>query len=229
MVKHTQKPITPQTLTKLVGYAEIEAAYGIKRRTLERMQDDGRFPRAVQISPNRRAWPLSVVEAWFEQRSRSLSNMAVIQPDDLRPDQIGDAIAKLGARLASTAAGRKIEPSEILGVTVRPTPDQIQTAVDDAAHRSQLIQERLIDALKGLHIAEAFVLVRAFLPPLAKLAEGSLERLTGKSFKLTGSQWREVAMFIINDLLDGEITPPATHPRDVFEAMADDGVLSRLK
>ena len=101
--------------------------------------------------------------------------------------------------------------------------------MNDAAHQAQLVQEKLIEALKGLHMAEAFVLVRAFLPPLAKLAEGSLERLTGKSFKLTETQWREVAMHIVNDLLDGKITPPATHPRDVFEAMADDGVLAKLK
>ena len=55
----------------------------------------------------------------MQQRSRTLTELAVKAPDDLKPEQLADAFVELGARLASTAAGRKIEPGDILGVTVR--------------------------------------------------------------------------------------------------------------
>jgi predicted DNA-binding transcriptional regulator AlpA len=81
---HEPKPLTNAGLPKLVGYKELEEAFGLTRRQLERMQRDGRFPRAIDITGaggNRRAWPLQQVLNWFEERRTCVTRLAVSQPD----------------------------------------------------------------------------------------------------------------------------------------------------
>ena len=54
-------PIKPNHLPQFVGYAEVEAALGVSRRTVERMVREDKFPRPVQLTPNRVGWKVETV------------------------------------------------------------------------------------------------------------------------------------------------------------------------
>jgi predicted DNA-binding transcriptional regulator AlpA len=111
------KPVTDVGLPKLVGYKELEEAFGLTRRQLERMQRDGRFPRAIDITGaggNRRAWPLQQVLDWFEQRRACVTRLAVSQPDKLKPEQVENAAYELAARHISNQLGQPIEGEKVV-------------------------------------------------------------------------------------------------------------------
>ena len=82
-----------------------------------------------------------------------------------------------------------------------------------------------VAAIDDLHIVEAMMLQRAFLPPLRRFADEGLKQL-GIDIAMTDTEWHEAGMLIVERMVNGETLAANTHPRDVVLALADDGVLS---
>lgn len=193
MSKRAPKPSSSPELSKLVTYQELERLYGLSRRQLNRMQRDGRFPLAIQLSANKRAWRLDVVEQWLAERNAKLAASAVTNAADVPDDQIGDAIAELGSRLAG------VSKSDVLGVTVKLTDDQ--QAAMAAARRARV--DSLVATLANLNPIDATVLVRALLPQLAPSMDAILAA-NGIDAKLTPQQWIASVEPILETLFGGD-------------------------
>lgn len=52
---------------RLISRNEVLKRTSLSRATLWRMEGDGRFPKPVQISPNRVAYKEDDVDAWFDK------------------------------------------------------------------------------------------------------------------------------------------------------------------
>ena len=172
------EPVTDAGLPKLVGYKELEEAFGLTRRQLERMQRDGRFPRAIDITGaggNRRAWPLQQVLDWYEERRACMTGLAVSQPDKLKPDQIENAAFDLTARHISNELGESVSRDDVvIGHVRRLSPDE-----SDAATIAQwvalwrAVEERMeqLDQKDSLGVIYGlFPAMRSFLDEQARSA-----------------------------------------------------------
>ena len=126
-----QERVTAAGLPRLIGYGEIEEAFGLSRRQLERMQRDGRFPRAIDITGaggNRRAWPLQEVLDWYEERKGCAIRLAVTQPDKLKREQVEDAAVELSARHMSNILGEKVSADDVvIGSVKQLSPADAET------------------------------------------------------------------------------------------------------
>jgi hypothetical protein len=82
----------------------------------------GKFPKPDGLPTKENRWRLSVVSAWLEQRNAeqiaALGDLAVTDPAKLKPEQVGEAIQKLGARLAAQY-GDQVAAENIAGVIHR--------------------------------------------------------------------------------------------------------------
>ena len=119
-------PIKPNHLPQFVGYAQVETSLGVSRRTVERVVREGKFPRPVQLTPNRVGWKVETVTAWLEERSKGLAARAVANPDELEPDEVAPTLAMLAARLASKEFGQAVSPEQVqLTLSREATNDEV--------------------------------------------------------------------------------------------------------
>ena len=149
-------PIKPKHLPQFVGYAEVEAALGVSRRTVERMVREGKFPMPVQLTPNRVGWKVDTVTAWLDERSKGLAARAVASPDELQPDQVAPAIRELGARLLTEELGENVRPEQ-----VRLLIERTATNEEIADRRAVLLQE--LEELCGHFPLERAIYIMASL------------------------------------------------------------------
>ena len=108
-----QNVAKPQHLPQFVGYSEIERALGVSRRTVERMVREGKFPKPVQLAPNRVGWQVEVVTAWLADRSKGLVAHAVTHPDQLAPDEVAPTMRMLAARLLEQELGEPVRLEQV--------------------------------------------------------------------------------------------------------------------
>jgi len=217
-------------LPRLVGYSELQDKFGLTRRQLERMQRDGRFPLALRLTGdtgNKRAWPLEQVLAWFDEQRAGLVKLAVTNPSAIRDENLPDALEALAGRFIALH-GEQLAPGDVLSVGVqRPLTDEQRAAIaHNAAAEQRALIEGIVQRLDGLHYVEALMLQRAFLAPLRRFADAALTQL-GIQINMTDAEWREAGMLIVDRVINGEMIPTSTHPRDVVETLADDGVLRK--
>jgi predicted DNA-binding transcriptional regulator AlpA len=135
----------PTRLPKLpqyIGYDEVAEALWVHRRTVERMVENGLFPRPEQVSPNRVGWRIEVLLAHLDRTAKALTALAVTNPDDLPPEQLEPAICALGARLLSHESGTTVGPEQ---VTVRFVATG---GSDDLAIERQSLASQLHDICK---------------------------------------------------------------------------------
>lgn len=177
----------------------------------------------------RNVWRVDIVLEWMKGQERAqrakLVQASVRDPAKLPLDDVPDALQQLGARIA-TAQGRQTTPDEIVGVTVKLNADERQAVARAAEQHWQLNAAKLADALEHLHIIEALILARAFLPPLRAVAENSLAQ-AGVPITMSDADWRDAGLLIIDRLLDGNYLPQDAVPRQAADALAADGVLSK--
>lgn len=93
------------SLPKYVGYRDVGDALGVSRRTIERMVREGKFPKPVQLTPNRVGWEDVTVTQWLAERGKGLAARAVTNPEDLSEEQIEDALQSLAAEYILKRAG----------------------------------------------------------------------------------------------------------------------------
>jgi prophage regulatory protein len=55
-------------MTELLHRRDVLRITGLSRSTVDRLERAGRFPRRVQLSPRRVAWPAESVAAWASSR-----------------------------------------------------------------------------------------------------------------------------------------------------------------
>jgi prophage regulatory protein len=55
----------------MLDIKEVARITGLSKSTVNRMVDDGRFPRPVKLSPRRIGWPAVEVKAWVEDKDLS--------------------------------------------------------------------------------------------------------------------------------------------------------------
>ncbi len=56
----------------------------LSRAQLHRLEAAGRFPRAVQISPNKVAYRINEIEAWLRDRPMAVRNRTITPPAKVR-------------------------------------------------------------------------------------------------------------------------------------------------
>ena len=153
-------PIKPNHLPQFVGYAEVGAALGVSRRTVERMVREGKFPMAVQLTPNRVGWKVETVTAWLEDRSKGLVAHAVAHPEDLKPEQLEDQARDLSAQALSKRTGMPVDPANLsLQLTQQLTADEFH-ALEIKEHQFR------IAFLRHLPPDDAAVVVAFLMPQL---------------------------------------------------------------
>lgn len=216
-------------LPRYVGYAEIAEATGIDRRTLQRLIARGNFPKPDALPTKENRWRLEVIAEWLEKRNArqtaALSDLAVTDPAKLKPDQVVDALQQLGARFASIH-GQPVAPESVVGVTYQLTDEQRLVVAHEAAAKQRELIEGIVDRLGGLHFVEALMLQRAFLPPLRRFADEGLKQF-GIDINMSDAEWREVGLLLVDRVINGDVIEPSTHPREVVETLANDGVLAK--
>ncbi len=147
-------------LPRLVGYAEVCDALGVSKSTLERMVREGKFPKPVQLAPNRVGWQVDVVTAWLADRSTGLVAHAVTHPEDLEPDQLEDHARDLAARALSKRTGKPVDATDLsLHLTQHITGDDF-VALETEEHQFRAAY------LAQLPDDEAAVVAATLLPQL---------------------------------------------------------------
>ncbi len=123
------KSVRPQHLPQYVGFAQVQDALSVSRRTVERMVRDGKFPKPIQLSPNRVGWRVEAITQWLAERERSLTAKAVALPEDLSPDEFEMTMKSLAAGYLSSQLGHGVSASEI-SVSIAPRSAPVGQAVD---------------------------------------------------------------------------------------------------
>ena len=150
----------PQHLPQFVGYADVERALGVSRRTVERMVREGKFPKPVQLAPNRVGWQVEVVTAWLADRSKGLVAHAVTHPDQLAPDELAPTIQVLAARLIEQKLGEAVRPEH-----VRLTLSRTATNDELTSCRAKLLEQ--LESLCGHFSSDrCLYLVASLFPAL---------------------------------------------------------------
>ncbi len=155
-------------LPKFVGYAEVGAALGVSRRTVERMVRAGIFPKPVQLAPNRVGWQVEAVEQWLSDSGRRLEARAVSRPEDLEPDQLISEARKLIAQATVKQLGVAVDPDAIASINVSRsmTMGEFQAAeVSEFA----IYSERF----KDIDPQRAFILAAWLFPPIRPFFESA--------------------------------------------------------
>jgi predicted DNA-binding transcriptional regulator AlpA len=104
---------TGNGLPRFVGYSEVTAALGVKRRTVERMVRDRKFPPPVQLSCNRVGWNVDVVLEWLRDREARVVAFSYEDVSEVDAQKLADGTARLGAALLSGISGQRIRPEDI--------------------------------------------------------------------------------------------------------------------
>jgi prophage regulatory protein len=64
---------------------DVMARLGVSRSTIWRLTQSGHFPRSVAISPGRKGWLKSHVDAWIADRLRPEEEIVAQEPGDELP------------------------------------------------------------------------------------------------------------------------------------------------
>ena len=64
-------PMIAAAADRFIGEAECEVLTNLSRPTRWRLERAGRFPKKRRLSPNRKGWLLSEVQAWIADRARA--------------------------------------------------------------------------------------------------------------------------------------------------------------
>lgn len=137
--------VDQRTLPRYVGQSQVAKMPGKSVRTIQRWRegndpDNPPLPKPLRNGRQQWAWRVDDILAWDDKRraaaQRSLIEAAIETPDDIRDDQLPDAIEALGSRLAALH-GDKVAAGDVLGIAVKrqPTPEEtteIQRAIDAA-------------------------------------------------------------------------------------------------
>ena len=119
-------------LVKLVGYIQITEALGVSRSTIERAVKDGELPPSRKIK-SRSVWLASDINAWaralFEGRLNVLANSAVINPEDLSPEQLEGEAVGLVVKAMEKRVGEPVDTDHLgIHVTRRLSADEFEEA-----------------------------------------------------------------------------------------------------
>lgn len=137
----------PQHLPQYVGPAEVCAALGISRSTLDRMRREGGFPVAEKLSPNRVGWRVDVIEEHRSRTGRALVSHARADPAELSPAQLEDAALDAAAQHLSASLGRDVGRDDVvLGVAGSTEGRERISEVLAAAASVEAVLDGLSDA-----------------------------------------------------------------------------------
>lgn len=157
-------PVRHNPLPRYVGYREVCDALGCSRSTMERMVRDGRFPKPVQLSPNRVGWDVSVIEAELATRAKGLAARAVTDPEELAPQELEDEARRLAAAAHHRRTGKTVQPEDFL---LNPVVEEEQFVL-----AQQQAEDVLVQYLAELKIEQAAVAAMLLLPQLRPALRG---------------------------------------------------------
>lgn len=164
---------TDSGLPRLVGYRELEEAFGLKRKQLDRMQADGRFPRAMHITGvggNRRAWELKQVLEWFDAQRNRVTSLAVTDASKLKDEQLSDALSNAATEWARRS-GIALPPGSKLTLDVPLSEEQLAQQLRAAAEARDQSVNQLFDAFARLDQVHAIVVAAGLMPALLPIAQ----------------------------------------------------------
>src|SRR5262245_52325909 len=105
---------TPKGLPRYVGYDEVAASLGVKRRTIERMVRERKFPAPIQLSSNRVGWRVEVVQEWLRDKEARVLASSYVDVSKVDPQKLADGTARLGAAVLSHISGQQVRPEDVL-------------------------------------------------------------------------------------------------------------------
>ena len=188
--------IKPQHLPQFVGYREVQDALGVSRRTVERMVREGKFPRPVQLAPNRVGWLVETVKAWLDERGKGLVARAVANPDDLAPDQLADAAVDLLTRAVGHELGEPIDPAGLHITYAPPSPEVTEEQFADAeAREAALLQQRFA----GLDATRSTIMVAWLFPELREAIAAGTTDIRARAAYLDPRKLGELARQALSD------------------------------
>lgn len=204
----THPTVTKAGLPKLVGYRELEEAFGFSRKQLDRMQKDGRFPRAMHITGaggNRRAWELAAVLDWLDSQRNRVTSLAATDVSKLKPEQLDDAISNAVSELARRAG--VVVPADSLFALHAPMTAEQQAAVQrTAAEQRTEAANALADAFAQLDINRACLVAGVLMPVLRPLTDRVLLNNTGIENNVPAGELRALAIDILDQaIVDGRV------------------------
>ena len=82
---------TAADLPKLVGYQQLRELYGWPKRTVQDWIKARKFPKPLNLPGRGNYWALKDIIVWMKG---DLTRVAVTKPEDLKPDQLGDAATR---------------------------------------------------------------------------------------------------------------------------------------
>ena len=144
-------------LPKLLGYAELEAEFGWKKRTLQEWVRKKKLKPPGIYPGGKAAWHLEDILAFAETLRQGLKRAAVTDAADLAPEQLEEQALDLAAQAWSKRAGMPIELGQIL------------TLVADERDFDLLereVFEYRVARLSALPVDDAVKLVATLLPQL---------------------------------------------------------------
>jgi predicted DNA-binding transcriptional regulator AlpA len=230
-------PLTPDAvddrkLPRYVGQRAVAEMLGKSVRTLHRIRnDDPSFPKPVLNGKQQKAWRVGDIIAWDDARrlaaQQGLVASAVTSPDAIPDDDVSSALEALAARFIALH-GEQVAPGDVLSVGIqRQLTDEERAAI---AHNAAAKQRELVESglkrLESMNSIEALLLVRSYLPQLGPFADVFLKRV-GLDINMTKEDWIETGWCLVDRVVNAETIAESAMPREVLEALADDGVLSR--
>ncbi len=153
-----QKALSDRGVQRFVGRREVAEALGVSTKTVDRMVADGKFPRAVRLSPNRVGWAVETVRGHLQSRIEGVTRLAVSDPDKLAPEDIEPTMRELGARLVAERIGEAVSPDQIQLVFDHPAPGS-----DISSSRAELFQQ--VETLCGHFRYDRAIVIAASLFP----------------------------------------------------------------
>ncbi len=189
-------------LPKLLGYAELAAYFGWKKRTLQDWVRKGKLKPPGRYPGGRSAWLLEDIEAFIESQRAGLTAVAVSRSEDLTPDAMVDKARVYASKAYNDLTGIAIAPDDIAFVSMKPaTAEGIE-----ALERKQFAI--LSDYLAGLTDGEALSVAAAAFPQLGELLVSMSSDLngfeprhlaTGADKTLAAYAWFELATRLLSD------------------------------
>ena len=101
---------TAADLPKLVGYQQLRELYGWPKRTVQEWIKARKFPKPLDLPGRGNYWTLEDIVVWMKG---DLTRVAVTKPEDLKPDQLGDAAVDLLTRALEHELGEPVDPAGI--------------------------------------------------------------------------------------------------------------------
>ena len=185
---------TAADLPKLVGYQQLRELYGWPKRTVQEWIKARKFPKPLHLPGRGNYWTLEDIVVWMKG---DLTRVAVTKPEDLKPDQLGDAAVDLLTRALEHEIGAPVDPAGIRITYGLPSPPVSEEQFAEAEAKEAAIFQRRFE---GFDATRSSVMAAFLFPELRLMfADGAENDAIRRQF-LDQEQLYRLALAAMNDI-----------------------------